>query len=86
MTITRPSKPNLPLPPQEYDQAYMSRLVKAIQTIVSIFENPTQLRGSGDPTTGAKEPSPLNLANIPTSATGLKSGDVWSDSGTLKIV
>lgn len=28
----------------------------------------------------------LNIANIPTSATGLASGDVWNDAGTLKIV
>jgi hypothetical protein len=28
----------------------------------------------------------LNISGVPTSATGLSSGDVWSDSGTLKIV
>ena len=28
----------------------------------------------------------LNIQNIPTSSAGLNSGDVWSDSGTLKIV
>jgi hypothetical protein len=28
----------------------------------------------------------LNIANIPTSSGGLTSGDVWNDSGTLKIV
>lgn len=28
----------------------------------------------------------LNIANIPTSATGLAVNDVWNDSGTLKIV
>lgn len=28
----------------------------------------------------------LNLGNIPTSATGLLSGDVWNDAGTLKII
>ena len=28
----------------------------------------------------------LNIANIPTSATGLSSGDIYSDGGTLKIV
>ena len=28
----------------------------------------------------------LNISNIPTSASGLSSGDVWNDSGTLKIV
>lgn len=28
----------------------------------------------------------LNIANIPTSASGLSSGDVWSNSGILTIV
>lgn len=28
----------------------------------------------------------LNIANIPTSSSGLSSGDIWNDSGTLKIV
>jgi hypothetical protein len=28
----------------------------------------------------------LNIGDIPTSSTGLSSGDVWNDSGTLKIV
>lgn len=28
----------------------------------------------------------LNISNIPTSSSGLSSGDVWNDSGTLKIV
>jgi hypothetical protein len=28
----------------------------------------------------------LNLYNLPTSSSGLSSGDVWNDSGTLKIV
>jgi hypothetical protein len=28
----------------------------------------------------------LNLYSLPTSSSGLSSGDVWNDSGTLKIV
>lgn len=28
----------------------------------------------------------LNISNIPTSATGLSSGDVWSNAGVLTIV
>lgn len=28
----------------------------------------------------------INFANLPTSATGLSTGDIWNDSGTLKIV
>ena len=28
----------------------------------------------------------INMPNLPTSATGLSSGDIYNDSGTLKIV
>ena len=28
----------------------------------------------------------LNVSDIPTSAAGLSSGDVWNEAGTLKIV
>ena len=27
----------------------------------------------------------VNLPNLPTSATGLTTGDLWNDGGTLKI-
>ena len=30
--------------------------------------------------------SVINIANIPTSATGLATGDIWSNSGVLTIV
>ena len=39
--------------------------------------------GSG---AGFKFMKPVNLQNIPTSASGLFAGDIWNDSGTLKIV
>ena len=28
----------------------------------------------------------INISDIPTSSTGLESGEVWNDAGTLKIV
>ena len=28
----------------------------------------------------------INISNIPTSSAGLSAGDIWNDSGTLKIV
>lgn len=45
-----------------------------------------------NPATGTKElvgkfkAQTLNLSALPTSATGLVSGDVWNDAGTLKVV
>lgn len=37
-------------------------------------------------TPGRLEAKTLNISSLPTSATGLAPGDVWSDAGTLKIV
>lgn len=85
------SGPNLsafPLPPSEYNQQYMMRLVRQLQ----IFIN--QLSAQGPITAGSdltlsdmQHPiSALTLLNLPTSPTGLPSGSVWNDSGTLKIV
>jgi len=28
----------------------------------------------------------MNLSMLPTSATGLRAGDVWNDAGTLKVI
>lgn len=86
MSIIKPAAGALPLPPEKYTAEYMNRLIRQLTTIFSQIRNPGQLRGAGDPTTDAKAISPLNLTHIPTSATGLQSGDVWSDAGTLKIV
>lgn len=39
-----------------------------------------------DPTNTLVNKTIVNFQSLPTSATGLSSGDVWNDSGTLKIV
>lgn len=41
---------------------------------------------SGSPLFQIKSNGVVNILNIPTSSSGLSSGDVWSDNGTLKIV
>lgn len=69
------SLPFFPTPPAEYDQRYMSEVVRAFSNAMEQIQNP----GEGRNTT-------LVLTNLPTSATGLESGTVWNDSGTLKIV
>jgi hypothetical protein len=73
MTTTR-----LPDPPEEYDRLYMARLLNQINLQFRALEAVGPMRGSS-----------INLSLLPTSATGLRSGDVWYDTGAgnvLKIV
>lgn len=82
---TKPSRGSLPVAPQDYSADYMNKLLRQLDISFQQLRSPGQLLGAGDP--GALlGKSPLNLVNIPTSATGLKPGDVWSDAGVLKIV
>lgn len=76
----------LPLPPPEYSQQHMNLLIRQLETIFNQLRNPGPIVCAGDSSTDSRARSGLNIINIPTSATGLKSGDVWSDGGTLKIV
>ena len=39
-----------------------------------------------DPASALVNKTIVNIADLPTSATGLSSGDVWNSAGTLKIV
>ena len=39
-----------------------------------------------DPTNTLVNKTIVNFQSLPTSTTGLSSGDVWNDAGTLKIV
>lgn len=85
------STPNLsafPLPPGEYNQQYMIRLVRQLQIFINQLSAQGPLTASSDLTeTDMRHPiSALTLLNLPTSSTGLPIGSVWNDSGTLKIV
>jgi hypothetical protein len=64
----------------------MNQFLRQLETIFNQFQTPGPIICSGDGSVNSKNRSGLNIVNIPTSTTGLKSGDVWSDSGTLKIV
>lgn len=77
---------SLPLPPPEYAQPYMNALIRQLETIFNQFQAVGPITCGPAIGANSRSKSGLNIVNIPTSATGLKSGDVWSDSGTLKIV
>ena len=68
----------LPDPPAQYSQEHMTRLIGQLNL---------QLRALN--TVGPLVGSRLNLLQLPTSAAGLRVGDVWVDTGAgnvLKIV
>lgn len=78
----------LPLPPREYNQEYMNRLLRQLGLILNEINSIRPLTVGSDLTSqvAAYPISGLTIINVPTSSTGLPSGSVWSDNGTLKIV
>ena len=95
----RPPSPVLPLPPLEYDVQYMNNLIRLLNFFIKQVDNPGILLGSGlqladgdtdvDVTVNLNTPdnsTQVIILNLPTSATGLVSGQIWNNAGTLKIV
>jgi hypothetical protein len=67
--------PRLPTAPEDYSQVYMQDLLRALEVFMQQERNPGELRGTK-----------ITLTSLPTSSTGLESGALWNDSGTVKIV
>lgn len=61
--------------PNEYDKDYFRTMVLQLNVYLERLEAVREGRFNG-----------VNISQLPTSATGLRSGDVWNDGGTLKIV
>ena len=61
--------------PPEYSQSYVSDLAKALTLLIDQVNTDGQLRA----TTAV-------LTALPTSASGLATGTLYNDSGTIKIV
>ena len=75
MSSNEIAPPRLPEAPFEYNQQYMSDLVRALEIFIAQERNP---RGAS----GTK----ITLTELPTSATGLETGALYNDSGTVKVV
>tara|TARA_B100001057_G_scaffold127157_1_gene126121 strand:+ start:5840 stop:6064 length:225 start_codon:yes stop_codon:yes gene_type:complete len=73
MASTQPP-PRLPEPPPEYEQNYLVDLVRAIQAFIEQERNPGPIRAST-----------ITLTDLPTSATGLETGALYNDGGTIKV-
>ena len=67
--------PRLPEPPAQIDRRYMEDLVRTLQTFITQERNPGELRATK-----------LTLTDLPTSASGLETGALYNDSGTVKVV
>ena len=74
MSSNQVAPPRLPEPPIEYTQQYMAELVRSLQTFIEQERNPGEMRGTK-----------LTLTDLPTSATGLETGSLYNDSGTVKV-
>lgn len=75
MSSNQIAPPRLPEPTTEYSARYMQDLIRALEIFIQQERNPGQMRGTK-----------ITLTELPTSATGLESGALYNDSGTVKIV
>ena len=67
--------PRLPEPPVEYTQQYLADLIRALEIFIAQERTPGEMRGTK-----------LTLTALPTSASGLETGALYNDSGTVKVV
>ena len=75
MSSNQIAPPRLPEAPAEYSTVYMQDLLRALEIFISQERNPGELRGTK-----------ITLTNLPTSASGLETGALYNDSGTVKVV
>jgi len=92
----------LPLPPMEYDVNYMNNLIRILNFFIQQVQSPSLVKGNAltiedrdQSTKLTVNPSDLKdllvviATNLPTSSSGLSSGQLWVDTASgnvLKIV
>ena len=74
MSSTQIAPPRLPEAPSEYSQQHMQALLRALEVFIEQERNPGELRGTR-----------ITLTDLPTSASGLETGTLYNDSGTVKV-
>ena len=75
MSSNQIAPPRLSEPPAEYSQRHMQDLIRALELFIQQERNPGEMRGTK-----------ITLTNLPTSATGLETGALFNDNGTVKVV
>jgi|TARA_R100001509_G_scaffold134696_1_gene88329 hypothetical protein len=66
--------PTFSLPPEEYDVQYFNDMVRSLGQLTTQLQNPGELRGTK-----------ITLTDLPTSETGLETGALYNDNGSVKI-
>ena len=91
--------PVLPLPPLEYDVQYMDTLVRLLNYFIVQQGNPGNIRGSvlelssgtvvpdvTIDTTASNSVTKVVVLDLPTSAAGLVTGQIWRNGSVLNII
>ena len=75
MALVGVTPPRLQTPSGEIDSNYVTDIVRALELFIDQKRTAGELRGTK-----------ITLTNLPTSATGLETGALYNDSGTVKVV
>ena len=75
MALVGVPPPSLPEPPEVITRQYVEDLVRSLEIFISQERNPGELRATK-----------ITLTDLPTSSSGLETGALFNDSGTIKIV
>lgn len=65
----------LPDPPRQYDLHAWQKVVNEIDKQIRDLYNPGHVQGTT-----------MNLTQLPTSSAGLRSGDIWVDTGAGNVL
>lgn len=74
MRDNAPTPLMIPLP-REYNAEVLAGIFRRIELYLATQQEVGPIRVSS-----------INISNLPTSATGLRPGDLWNDTGTVKVV
>ena len=90
--------PVLPIPPDQYNKVHFNELNRVLRLFFTSVDNPQVLRtariqvldSEGDAIIDAQMDASsgkthIILTDLPTSASGLTTGTIYNDSGTLKV-
>ena len=95
----RVPSPVLALPPLEYDVQYMNNMIRLLNYFIEQQNNPGNIRGSvlelssgtvvpdvTIDTTSSNSITKVVVLDLPTSATGLVTGQIWRNGSVLNII